>query len=1229
MSREHLLSSIAYTIEHFGSASPTQSGIALFDALGYPTVRKMPLQTTTSAHFRELFEVDRVGFNAEKALCDSWTYVDLVFQITADDLSGARNLFTTDQVDNTRIESYLVFVIALSPGTYTRTQLSTITRQVNRVFPMPVLILFRIDQTLTLAVIDRRMHRKDASRDVLEKVTLIKDITEQSPHRAHLEILADLSLPELRHRHAVTNFVELHRAWRATLDVSELNKQFYREISDWYFWAQSQVVFPTENEIPADSRTQINLIRLLARMMFVWFMRERGLIPQEFFTLKDVSTLIDLKLPSSYYKAVLQNLFFATLNQEMDPALRRFRDPEGYPNVDYLNHGRYRYQAMFRDPNAALSLFHGIPFLNGGLFECLDGRVTLPDGKHRHIRIDGFSDRDDNEISVPNHLFFSAEREVDLSAILGGTQFSREKVRGLIDILNRYKFTVTENTPIEEEIALDPELLGRVFENLLASFNPETSDTARRQTGSFYTPREIVDYMTDSALISHLVGRVATPETHGEFRESLQAILDYSASDVVVAPETAERLIRAIEEVRIIDVACGSGAFPMGVLNKLVLLLQHLDPHNEQWKARQLANAERIEDAAAQESARTQILASFEHNEMDYGRKLFLIKNAIYGADIQPIAIHIAKLRFFISLLVDQRIDPARPNLGVQALPNLESNFVAADTLRTPHLEDRQGELRFEDPETLHLERELRKIRERHFLARDRHTKDHLRTRDHEVREELRKHLEERLHSNSQTLRTVVEWNPYDQNAAATWFDPALMFGLKQSDLFDIVLGNPPYRQIQQLSAEQKAAYSAEGFKSYAGMGDIYLLFYERGLSLLRSGGYLSYISSNKWMRAAYGEAFRRFLGEKATIHELIDFGDHQFFDNATTYVNIILLQNLRPVPAHSPRVLDLSRGYAKSRTLRENLEAASDFQPMFEPTSYVIARPAEARLKEKIERAGVPLSQWDVRINRGILTGLNEAFIIDGAKRAELIAADPKSEEIIVPLVRGKDIKRYRVDWKDLWLINSHNGLKKKGLPRVNVVKKYPAVYEHLKQFRPALEKRQDQGDHWTNLRSCAYLDDLRSRKVIYSEVVFDSAFFLDQKGLYPEATAFYLISPDQDYLVGLLNSAVSTAAFRHFYMGGDLRGQTFRYKKEFLLRLPVPPIPSAAVAKLVGTMVHEIQELKNAGDSTVEKERLMEAISMVLHRMTIDDLSVLAPEVELTQIELERATSLIERSV
>ncbi|HOV93138.1 MAG TPA: class I SAM-dependent DNA methyltransferase, partial [Candidatus Kapabacteria bacterium] len=283
---------------------------------------------------------------------------------------------------------------------------------------------------------------------------------------------------------------------KEAFSVEPITKQFYAEIQNWYFWALKNVKFPKNSEAEKNGKN-IELIRIITRIIFIWFMKEKKLIKNDLFEKNEIKNLLKTIADedSSYYKAILQNLFFATLNTPIKE--RKFRREEKYQgkNPDYMKHNYYRYHILFNNPDDMLTIFKDIPFLNGGLFECLDKAKNDPSNKeNEEIRIDGFSDEEKNQAIFPNFLFFSDEIEVDLNKDYG-TISKKYKVRGLINILQSYNFTVDENSPIDQDIALDPELLGKVFENLLAAYNPETATTARKATGSYYTPREIVDYM--------------------------------------------------------------------------------------------------------------------------------------------------------------------------------------------------------------------------------------------------------------------------------------------------------------------------------------------------------------------------------------------------------------------------------------------------------------------------------------------------------------------------------------------------------------------------------------------------------------------------------------------------------------------------------------------------------------------------------------------------------------
>ena len=484
--------------------------------------------------------------------------------------------------------------------------------------------------------------------------------------------------------------------------VEVLTKEFYNVLSDWYAWAIKIIPFPNDMNDDKDDAKYNNegAIRLITRLIFVWFLKQRHLIPEEFFDetiisqqlLKDFNPhktegVFEQKLmDSKYYPAILQNLFFAMLNSPItaegssELSERHFRNGRG----DFDNNKLMRYEDYFINPQLFVELANKtVPFLNGGLFDCLDD-------KDKKMYYDGFSDTEKSRkaLVVPDFLFFGEEAgtDIDLSEWYGDKNKKKVSARGIIDILKRYNFTVEENTPFDKEVSLDPELLGKVFENLLASFNPETQTTARKQTGSFYTPREIVQYMVDESLVAHLK-RTVGEELEPKFRQLIQ----YTDEQVVFTDEQRKQIMQSLYDCKILDPACGSGAFPMGILQQMVHILGRIDPDNVQWKEMMMNQAidettEAFKSVTKEE--RQELIADIERsfdegvNRPDYARKLYLIENCIYGVDIQPIAIQISKLRFFISLVVDQNTntDPI-DNFGIRPLPNLEAKFVAANTL--------------------------------------------------------------------------------------------------------------------------------------------------------------------------------------------------------------------------------------------------------------------------------------------------------------------------------------------------------------------------------------------------------------------------------------------------------------------------------------------------------------------------------------------------------------------
>ena len=1189
--------SIRDAITQFSTQPLRSASLGLFASLGYQSDRTIAIHSVED--FCTQFDPSGLLEHA-RAQKSNWKSIHLLFQLTDEELSRNATLFKDTAVRASLLQSYVFFAVELQPGDYARGKLAAITRQINRIFPMPVMVLFKVAGNLSIAVINRRQNRRDESKDVLGKVTLIQNISTVKPHPGHLDILASFSTTELLARKKpISNFDQLHAAWEDVFNVELLNKRFYEELSNWYFWARKQVSFPADLEPDVETRNATSVIRLLTRLIFCWFLKEKDLIPDHLFDQDAVTSALNSvgDEESTYYHAILQNLFFATLNQPMNAdgePVRQFA-ADGDFQENRSQHGvktLYRYKKSFRDPANALALFEDIPFLNGGLFACLDTEDDT--GKVQYA--DGFSRNAKKQPVVPNRLFFAAPHVVDLSEDFGDAKKKKANVRGLLHILHGYKFTIAESTPVEQEIALDPELLGNVFENLLASYNPETGTNARRQTGSFYTPRPIVDYMVDESLKAYLADALvkALPTTTAaDAKAGLEILFAYTEKEHAFCEVEIDALITAINACNILDPACGSGAYPMGILHKLVFILGKLDPHNEKWHQRQVAKAEEIEDVEARASSVQAIDNDFANNALDYGRKLYLIENCIYGADIQPIAIQIAKLRFFIALICDQRThnDKAR-NLGVRPLPNLETKFVVANTLLG--LDTKQtSESMANTGEIKQLKAKLSTLRHRYFSAQTRKAKRDLQKRDQALRKEITDLLDSMGYGTDEEHRRIA-WNPYDHHSVADFFDPGKMFGPALDDGFDVVIGNPPYVQIQKFKASDKAAWVEQKFKTYAASADIYCLFYERGVRILKDGGHLSYITSNKWMRAGYGEALRQYLAEDVETQSVMDFGMAQNFGAATTYTCIVQLAK-RP-----------SSGVTRGCYVADDKAAMADPSDYFEhnalplkgldETPWVILPAMRQRIKLAVEEQGVPLEKWQIQINYGIKTGNNDAFYISTAQREEFITEDQRCAEFIVPLLRGRYVGRYATQWAsaadEKWMIATFPALDLK-FDNIPV-----PIQRHLEKYRESLEPKPRDwvGSNWQGRKAgsyqwfetqdpIAYHADFFKPKIIYPNMTKYLPFYFDQDDHFFGNQKCFIITSDAESLLTLtavLNSNLFRCCFKDDFP--ELLGSTYELSKIFFDKIPIkkPTTRQAALFEMLVPMVQAAKaESQKSGNS------------------------------------------------
>ncbi len=961
---------------------------------------------------------------------------------------------------------------------------------------------------------------------------------------------------------AVDRFLELQRTGisyknvREAFSVEALTKQFYNDLFDWYTWAldpSTGVYFPNNPSTYADDTHQLDtkLIRLITRLMFVWFIKQKNLVPANLFDQEELKLYLKDFDPMSmdsanYYQGILQNLFFATLNRPIKNITydkdgheiierRGFAHLKDKPDVKSL----YRYQELFKISEEQITrLFEFIPFINGGLFECLDKNKTS-DGVDQAYYDDGFSRnntiRDGHwtrRAFVPNKLFFDPED-------------------GIISIFNRYNFTVEENSPSEQQVALDPELLGKVFENLLGAYNPETEQTARNQSGSFYTPREIVNYMVDISLQSYLGD---TDEVKALFADDFE----YDESK----REYYNKVIEKLKAIKVLDPACGSGAFPIGMLNRIVQLLQNLKAPGSK-----------------------------------YDLKLQIMENCIYGGDIQTIAAQITKLRFFISLVCDcEKSDNPDENYGIPNLPNLETHFVSCDSLIALK-KPRQYNLFEQD--VIALKKMLQTVRHEHFMAKTVYQKTKLRNRDKELRDELAQMLTDDNVIASADAKQLVAWNPYDQNGKASFFDPEWMFGIK--DGFDVVIGNPPYIQLQADKGKLGDLYKACGYETFNKTGDMYCLFYERGNQLLSKKGALCYITSNKWMRQKYGENLRIYINKRTDPKILIDFCETHVFESACVMTNILLF--LRQDNQHALNATQINDDYIETSSIKYYTDEHHVICTFSGTESWVVRSGTARTIKRKVEAQGKPLEKWNLQVYRGILTGYDKAFFIDSSTRQDLLdncrtdAECKLAKNIIRPMLRGKDICKYGNNWNDLWLINVHNGVKGE-LNRINV-EDIPSVKQHLDNYWGKLYARSDQGDTPYNLRNCAYIGVFDEPKIIYPETTKFLPFYLDEEGFLTIKTCFIMVGEHISYLTAMFNSSLFKFCFRDDF--GTLFGGARTLSKIFFDKIPIKEVSDKVDAEF-HTLVQDIQ-----ADYSDEKAKAIDQKIFDLYGLTPEEREVI----------------------
>ncbi len=865
--------------------------------------------------------------------------------------------------------------------------------------------------------------------------------------------------------------------------------------------------------------------------------------------------------------------------------MRRLYDGEIVPYESFFNDilEPLFYEALAEDRSINEDYYSRfrckIPFLNGGLFE-----------------------------PIQNYNWVSTNLRIE-----------NEVFGDILKTFDEFNFTIKEDEPLEREVAVDPEMLGKVFENLL-------DVTDRKSKGAFYTPRDIVHYMCQQSLIGYLANHTSIPREdleqfirHGDVtlgmtihtQENGGQDEEWFRDARFTLPESIENhyaeLDRLLCSIRVVDPAVGSGAFPVGMMNEIV-------------KARSIL---------------TPFFAGEDTDRSVYELKRQAIEHSLYGVDIDSSAVDITKLRFWLSLIVDEEnIKTIRP------LPNLDHRIMCGNSLvdefegvslfdegllgepeddpevlTAPidaRIKDLGGELHLiltgaKEGDSVRIRREIARLekKRKEVLAGPRSTARQVTfdqaasLRINESRRKLRELKRyQRLFFNEQNrarkneYRAAIEqleWDLieetlkeagntdacrnlalYRKNRAKPFFLWKLYFSevfLRPDPGFDVVIANPPY--VRQESIKEQKAYFKEHYRVYQGTADLYVYFVERGVNLLAAGGEFAYILPNKWMRANYGKPLRAWLKERR-IEEIIDFGDLPVFESATTYPCILRIgagsprERFDAVQVETLEYPDLTE-YVKAHSYPVN-------QTYLDDEGWSLADEMTQALLLKIKGAGVPLGTYvGGKIYRGILTGLNEAFVIDEATRERLIAEDPRSAEVIKPFLAGREIKRYQPVAASNYLLfipwhfPLHEDPSIEGASieaEMKFKEMYPSIFNYLSQFKDKLSKRNQAETgiryEWYALQryGSLYYQEFERPKIIYAEIATRGQFTIDSDSHYPDTTS-YILGNSSPYLVGILNSTLWTFLFSN--ISSEIRGGFFRWKRQYMENLPIRPIDPA----------------------------------------------------------------------
>ena len=962
--------------------------------------------------------------------------------------------------------------------------------------------------------------------------------------------------------------------------VEVVNKQFYTSIAELFMKLVGGERGATKHPgllkinglVSQNVEHQEFAVRLIGRIIFSWFLKEKRSTAGVPIIPSELLSLDAVASNADYYHSVLEPLFFELLNKRVEQ----------------------------RDENLQEPPFSTVPYLNGGLFNDQPG-----DHYTRHSFSGGGNP---GVLSIPDSWFTE-----------------------LFTLLEQYNFTVDENTSYDVDLSIDPEMLGRIFENLLAEINPETGESARRSTGSFYTPREIVDYMVDSSLLEFLKSKTNVDE------DKLKALISWGTADDEQNPLTAnekEKVVNALAGLTILDPACGSGAFPIGILQKVVYILQQTDPRGDMWLENQLKNIDSPE-------LKRDIQEKYESENYDWLRKYGVIRETIFGVDIQTIATEISKLRCFLTLIIEEEVDDKKLNRGVHALPNLDFKFVTANSLVSLPDSDAASKSKglnlFEDAS--HIDR-LKFIRNQYFGA-NANERNRLQIEFKNLQLEMVRRARDSQGATSDLYNILSDWDPFKHDKTE-WFDSEWMFGV---EAFDIVIANPPYvGEKGNKTLFDTIKPSSIGKRFYKGKMDLFYFFFHLGLDNLRDGGVLTFITTNYYPTADGAIKLRKDFYERTNIVRLINFGEITVFDSARGQHNLITILQRANVPAadyETEEIVSSSKGGVSSGALTNVLSGESELVTVSEVKKQSVydsvgdnfyIRFANGnsdvdKLLNKVAMTGRQLGAL-CNINVGIQPGAmvftnaqQKKFPEISAQKGQPIYVFPKGElyklirnhNLIKPWFKNSDINKYTTNRENL-----------KEIPITNFIaeaSQEPDLIHYLATFKVLLENRA-QPEHmldWWDLHQIRMKDKNKTGEV--KKMIFDgpkilapyrsttNIFAYSDTPFYAATDVYFMTATESAkfepfYLLGLLNSKL---IFMWLYYRGKRKGKMLEMLSSPLSEIPIatgtPPQKQA-----IESLVREIITVKTANPQvdTSAQESKIDHLVYALYGLTPEEIAI-----------------------